>query len=60
MSNSIVDRLNKLTDEGNTGPDMSMEDAAVDLIKAGTTYNASARIIRGQTSMLDALFRAVA
>ena len=58
LESSLIDRINELNGAGE--PEMTIEEATVDMIKAGTTYNASARIVRTQTSMLDALFRAVA
>lgn len=58
IESSLIDRINEIN--GTEQPEMTIEEATVEMIKAGTTYNASARIIRTQTSMLDALFRAVA
>lgn len=60
MGAGLVDRINQLELGESDAPEMSMETAAVEMIKAGTTYNASARIVKSATSMLDALFRAVA
>ena len=43
MGAGLIDRINQLELGDSDAPEMSMEDAAVEMIKAGTTYNASAQ-----------------